>query len=88
MPHPTSIKLRTKSRVLEVAFDDGQTKTLGEATKGAMLAYDPFQRPSFCLPRSGSTFGIGKTVVSCWASNKVGKIGRSTFTVTVTRPAF
>jgi len=45
-------------------------------------------RPSFCLPRSGSTFGIGKTVVSCWASNKVGKIGRSTFTVTVTRPAF
>lgn len=23
MPHPTSIKLRTKSRVLEVRFDDG-----------------------------------------------------------------
>jgi DUF971 family protein len=23
MPHPTAIKLRTKSRVLEVAFDDG-----------------------------------------------------------------
>jgi len=28
MPHPTSIKLRTKSRVLEVAFDDGQTFAL------------------------------------------------------------
>lgn len=23
MPHPTSLKLRTRSRVLEVAFDDG-----------------------------------------------------------------
>lgn len=23
MPHPTSLKLRTKSRLLEVAFDDG-----------------------------------------------------------------
>jgi len=24
MPHPSSIKLRTKSRLLEVTFDDGQ----------------------------------------------------------------
>jgi DUF971 family protein len=23
MPHPTAIKLRTKSRILEIAFDDG-----------------------------------------------------------------
>lgn len=28
MPHPTSLKLRTQSRVLEVAFDDGATFAL------------------------------------------------------------
>ena len=31
---------------------------------------------AYCLPRSGSTFAIGKTVVSCWASNTRGKLGR------------
>jgi hypothetical protein len=45
-------------------------------------------RPAYCLPRSGSTFPIGKTVVSCWASDTHGKIGRATLTVTVDRPAF
>jgi hypothetical protein len=45
-------------------------------------------RPAYCLPRSGSTFAVGKTVVSCWATNSRGKIGRATLTVTVTRPAF
>ena len=45
-------------------------------------------RQAYCLPRSGSTFPIGKTLVSCWASNTRGKIGRATLTVTVTRPAF
>ena len=43
---------------------------------------------AYCLPRSGSTFPIGKTTVSCWAINKVGKIGRTTLTVTVNRPQF
>jgi hypothetical protein len=45
-------------------------------------------RPANCLPRSGSTFPIGKTTVSCWAINSVGKIGRTTLTVTVNRPQF
>jgi hypothetical protein len=45
-------------------------------------------RAAYCLPRSGSTFPIGKTMVSCWASNTRGKLGRATFNVTVTRPAF
>jgi hypothetical protein len=45
-------------------------------------------RAAYCFPRSGSTFAIGKTLVSCWASNSRGKLGRSTLTVTVTRPAF
>jgi EGF domain len=45
-------------------------------------------RAAYCLPRSGSTFTIGKTVVSCWASNTRGKLGRASFTVTVSKPAF
>ena len=45
-------------------------------------------RQAYCMPRSGSTFPIGKTVVSCWSSNSRGKLGRATFTVTVTRPQF
>jgi hypothetical protein len=45
-------------------------------------------RPAYCLPRSGSTFAVGKTVVSCWAGNTRGKLGRTTLTVTVNRPAF
>lgn len=42
-------------------------------------------RQAYCLPRSGSTFAIGKTVVSCWATNTRGKLGRTAFTVTVAR---
>jgi hypothetical protein len=45
-------------------------------------------RQAYCLPRSGSTFAIGKTVVSCWASNTRGKLGRTNLTVTVNKPAF
>jgi hypothetical protein len=45
-------------------------------------------RPAYCLPRSGSTFAVGKTIVSCWAVNTRGKIGRSSLTVTVNRPQF
>jgi hypothetical protein len=45
-------------------------------------------RPAYCLPRAGSTFPVGKTTVSCWASNSRGKLGRATLTVTVARPTF
>lgn len=45
-------------------------------------------RTAYCLPKSGSTFAMGKTVVSCWATNTRGKIGRTTFNVTVNRPQF
>lgn len=44
-------------------------------------------RPAYCMPRAGSTFAIGKTIVSCWATNTRGKVGRATLTVTVSRPA-
>jgi hypothetical protein len=39
---------------------------------------------AFCSPRSGSTFKVGKTTVTCWAYNTRGEIGRTTLTVTVT----
>ena len=45
-------------------------------------------RPAYCLPRSGSTFPIGETTVSCWASNSRGKLGRATLKVTVGKPTF
>jgi hypothetical protein len=45
-------------------------------------------RQAHCLPRSGSTFPIGVTTVSCWSINSVGKIGRTTLTVTVNKPQF
>ncbi len=40
-------------------------------------------RPVSCTPASGSVFRIGKTTVTCWASNHRGKIGQATLTVTV-----
>jgi hypothetical protein len=45
-------------------------------------------RPAHCLPRSGSTFPIGTSTVSCWSINSVGKIGRATLTVTVSKAQF
>ena len=45
-------------------------------------------RTAYCMPRSGSTFAMGTTVVSCWASNTRGKLGRATLNVTVNRPEF
>jgi hypothetical protein len=38
-----------------------------------------------CSPRSGATFAVGKTTVTCWAYNTRGRIGRTTFTVNVTK---
>ncbi|WP_028064029.1 hypothetical protein [Solirubrobacter soli] len=35
---------------LSFAVDGGPQKTLADATNKANLAYDPFKRPSFCLP--------------------------------------
>ena len=42
--------------------------------------------PTFCTPASGATFPVGKTTVSCWASNSLGKLKNTTLTVTVTKP--
>jgi hypothetical protein len=45
-------------------------------------------RSVYCLPASGASFPIGKTTVSCWSINRRGKIGRTSLSVTVTRPQF
>jgi hypothetical protein len=41
--------------------------------------------PAFCTPASGAMFPVGKTTVSCWASNSLGKLKNTTLTVTVTK---
>jgi hypothetical protein len=45
-------------------------------------------RQAYCLPKSGTTFPIGTTTVSCWSVNSVGKMGRATLSVTVKRAQF
>ena len=66
------------------------TSEAGAAATFTATAKDPADgnKQAYCLPRSGSTFPIGKTMVSCWAVNKVGKMGRAALTVTVNRPQF
>jgi EGF domain-containing protein/HYR domain-containing protein len=66
------------------------TSEAGAAATFTVSAVDRISkaRTVHCLPRSGSTFPVGKTTVSCWAINSVGKIGRATLTVTVNRPQF
>jgi len=39
--------------------------------------------PVFCLPRTGSRFKLGRTVVNCSTSDKSGNTARARFTVTV-----
>jgi hypothetical protein len=41
--------------------------------------------PASCSPASGSTFPVGKTTVSCWASNSLGKLSIASLAVTVTK---
>jgi hypothetical protein len=42
-------------------------------------------RPVICTPASGSTFPVGKTTVSCWSSNSLGKLKSTPIIVTVTK---
>ncbi len=38
-----------------------------------------------CFPASGATFPVGKTTVSCWATNSLGKLATASLAVTVTK---
>jgi hypothetical protein len=66
------------------------TSETGAPAKFTASAKDPKDgaRTTICLPQSGSNFPIGKTTVTCWATNTRGYIGQATLTVTVTRPSF
>lgn len=39
-----------------------------------------------CVPESGSTFGVGRTIVTCSAADAAGNTASGSFTVTVTPP--
>ena len=39
--------------------------------------------PASCSPASGSKFPVGKTTVSCWATNSLGKLRTTSFAVIV-----
>ena len=41
--------------------------------------------PASCSPASGSTFPVGKTTVSCWATNSLGKLRTASLAVVVTK---
>lgn len=41
--------------------------------------------PANCTPASGSKFPVGKTTVSCWAVNSLGKLTTSALAVVVTQ---
>jgi Calcium-binding EGF domain/HYR domain len=77
--------IKTPGDVAAVATTDAGAEVTFTAT-----ATDPADgtRPVNCSPKSGSIFPVGKTTVSCWATNKRGKIGIGTLTVSVTRPEF
>ena len=63
------------------------TSAKGAVAKFTATAKDKIdgERPVACTPASGSTFPVGKTTVSCWSSNSLGKLKTSSLTVTVTK---
>ena len=63
------------------------TSAKGAIAKFTATAKDKIdgERPVACTPASGSTFPVGKTTVSCWSSNTLGKLKTSSLTVTVTK---
>ena len=68
MPHPTSIKARTRSRLLEVSFDDGATLRAAVRVPARLLAIGGGARP-----RAGQeTLQLGKHEVGVRAVEPVG----------------
>ena len=68
MPHPTSIKLRTKSRLLEVAFDDG---TRFELPFEYLRVYSPSAEVRGHGPGQ-ETLQVGKHAVCIKAAEPIG----------------
>jgi hypothetical protein len=65
------------------------TSAAGAVAKFTATAKDKADgdRPVSCTPASGATFPVGKTTVSCWSANSVGKLKQTSLVVTVTPPA-
>lgn len=65
------------------------TSAAGAAAKFTATAKDKVDgdRPVSCTPASGSTFPVGKTTVSCWSANSLGKLKQTSLTVSVTKPS-
>jgi hypothetical protein len=63
------------------------TSDKGAVAKFTAAAKDKIdgERPVTCTPASGSTFPVGKTTVSCWSSNSLGKLKATSLVVTVTK---
>jgi hypothetical protein len=75
-----------------VITTSGDVTVAAASAKGAIAKFTATakdkidgERPVACTPASGSTFPIGKTTVSCWSSNSLGKLKTSSLTVTVTK---
>jgi hypothetical protein len=62
------------------------TSAKGAVAKFTATAKDKIDgvRPVVCAPVSGSTFPVGKTTVSCWSANSLGKLKTTSLTVIVT----
>ena len=75
-----------------VITTSGDVTVAGTSAKGAVATFTATakdqidgERPVACTPASGSTFPVGKTTVSCWSANSLGKLKTSSLTVTVTK---
>jgi len=75
-----------------VITTSGDVTVAAASAKGAIAKFTATakdkidgERPVACTPASGSTFPVGKTTVSCWSSNSLGKLKTSSLTVTVTK---
>jgi hypothetical protein len=68
-----SVKAPKKAKQMRVRY----TVTAQDAVDGS--------RPITCSPRSGSTFKVGRTKVSCSAADTSGNIARAQFAITVKR---
>jgi hypothetical protein len=86
---------------LPVGFEDalppvistsGDVTVAATSDKGAPATFSASGRdkldgdlPAYCTPASGTIFPVGKTTVSCWSSNSLGKLKSTTLSVTVTK---
>ncbi len=84
------LPLNTEQAPPPVVSTGGDVTAVASSEKGAAATFtakatDTIDgaRPAHCSPASGSVFPIGKTTVSCWATNSRGKLAHASLVVTV-----